>query len=104
MRKVVLFNSGRSNYAGKMNSLPKLVFSRTREKAEWSNTRLVKGSAAQEITKSNNRAENYVHFRQLELSGLIIPHGLIDEFRIIVNPVVLGGGKPCSKAYLKGCH
>jgi dihydrofolate reductase len=84
--------------AEKMNSLPKIVFSRTLEKTAWHNTRLVKGNVEEEIKKMKTQPGKDM---ALLGSGTIVTEcaqsGLIDEYRIMVNPVVLGNGKPLFK-------
>ena len=84
--------------AEKMNSLPKVVFSRTIEKADWNNTRLVKENLAQEIAEMKRQDGKDL---MILGSGTIVQQlamlGLIDEFRLIVNPVILGAGKPLFK-------
>ena len=84
--------------AAKMNSLPKIVFSRTLGKAAWNNTRLVKDSIAEEIENLKRQSGKDV---ALLGSGTILTElaqrGLIDEYRIMVNPVVLGEGTPLFK-------
>jgi dihydrofolate reductase len=88
--------------AEKMNSLPKIVFSRTLEKAEWNNTRLVKDHIEEEIKKMKTQSGSDM---ALLGSGIIMSEfaqaGLIDEYRIMVNPVVLGKGNPLFKG-IKG--
>ena len=81
--------------AGKMNALPKFVFSRTLEKAEWQNTKLVKENIAEEIAKLKQQpGKDLIIFGSSNLSASLLNLGLIDELRIMVNPVVLGNGKP----------
>jgi dihydrofolate reductase len=81
--------------AEKMNTLPKIVFSRTLEKAEWHNTRLVKADIEEEIKKIKKQSGKDM---ALLGSGSILSQfaqqGLMDEYRIMINPVVLGNGKP----------
>ena len=81
--------------AEKMNTLPKIVFSRTLAKAEWHNARPVKANIEEEIKKLKKQPGKDV---ALLGSGSILSHfarqGLIDEYRIMVNPIVLGNGKP----------
>lgn len=80
--------------ADRMNNLPKIVFSRTLEKAEWQNTRLIKGNIAEEISKLKQQpGKDMAMFGSSDLALTFIQLGLIDEYRIIVNPVVLGNGK-----------
>jgi dihydrofolate reductase len=77
-----------------MNSMPKVVFSRTMEKAAWSNTRLVKGDPAGEVRKLKKEPGNGLVIMG---SGTIIPllaqEGLIDEYQVVVVPVILGNGR-----------
>lgn len=80
--------------AAKMNSLPKVVFSTSLQKVDWSNTRLVKEDAAAEVTKLKRQSgKDMAVFGSSDLASMLSEHGLIDEYRIIVNPVVLGHGK-----------
>lgn len=77
-----------------MNNLPKVVFSRTLQKASWKNTRLAKGDLAAEVRKM--RSESGPDMTILG-SGSIVSQlanaGLIDEYVIVVNPIVLGKGR-----------
>jgi dihydrofolate reductase len=77
-----------------MNSLPKVVFSRTMEKASWSNTRVVKGDLAAEIRKMKKAPGNDIVIMG---SGTIVSQAaqerLIDEYQVVVIPVVLGKGR-----------
>lgn len=80
---------------GKMNTLPKVVFSTTLEKAEWENTRLVKGNLAEEVSRLKRLpGMDMMIFGSGSLVSALTQAGLIDEYRIVVNPVVLGRGKP----------
>lgn len=84
--------------ADKMNSLPKVVFSRKLEKADWNNTRLVKTDVAGEIAKLKQQSgKDLFLFGSADLAATLIKLGLIDEYRIILNPLVLGKGSPLFK-------
>ena len=84
--------------AGKMNTLPKIVFSRTLDKVEWNNTRLVKGNVEEEISKLKQQpGQDWLLFGSADLASTLTNLGLIDEYRVMVNPVVLGHGKPLFK-------
>lgn len=84
--------------ADKMNSLPKVVFSKTLEKADWNNTRLVKTDVAGEIAKLKQQSgKDLFLFGSADLATTLIKLGLIDEYRIILNPLVLGKGSPLFK-------
>src|SRR3989442_9611126 len=81
--------------ADKMNTVPKVVFSKTLEKAEWTNSRLVKDNIAEEVSKLKQQpGKDLAIFGSSDLAVSFIQMGLIDELRIMVNPVVLGSGKP----------
>lgn len=84
--------------ADKMNNLLKIVFSKTLQQIEWNNSRLVKDNIAQEISKMKQQSgKDMVIFGSGSIVSTFMQHGLIDEYRIIVNPVVLGNGKPLFK-------
>lgn len=81
--------------SNKMNEIPKFVFSRTLSQADWNNTRLVKGDAAEELTKIKQQpGKDLFVFGSADLAGSFSEHGLIDEYRIMLNPVVIGKGTP----------
>ncbi len=81
--------------AGYMNRLPKIVFSETLDKAEWNNTRLVKDDVGDEMRKLKRApGQNLLVFGSANLAATLTRLGLIDEYRVIINPVVLGGGSP----------
>ena len=81
--------------AGIMNRVPKIVFSRTLERAEWNNTRLVKDHIAEEITMLKQQPGNDLAlFGSANLLSTLMQMDLVDEHRIMVNPVVLGAGTP----------
>ncbi|MBI3660338.1 dihydrofolate reductase [Candidatus Acetothermia bacterium] len=81
-----------------MNTMPKIVFSKTLGKVEWNNTRLVKDNIAEEISKLKQQSgKDMIIFGSSDLASTLTKLGLIDEYRIMVNPVVLGNGKPLFK-------
>jgi dihydrofolate reductase len=81
-----------------MNDLPKIVFSRTLDKVEWKNSRLAKGNIAEEIAKLKQLpGKDLAMFGSADLASTFMRLGLIDEYRIFVNPVVLGRGNPLFK-------
>lgn len=81
-----------------MNSLPKIVFSRTLQKADWNNTRLVKDNIAAEILELKAQpGKEIAVFGSADLLSSLIQMDLVDEHRIIVNPIVLGNGTPLFK-------
>ncbi|HZU67687.1 MAG TPA: dihydrofolate reductase family protein [Ktedonobacteraceae bacterium] len=87
--------------AEKMNTIPKIVVSRTLEKADWQNTRLVKEHVAEEISELKQQpGKDIAVFGSSDLAVSLLEMGLLDELRIMVNPVVLGSGK----SLFKGLH
>ncbi|RSM78474.1 deaminase [Amycolatopsis sp. WAC 01375] len=72
---------------------PKIVFSRTLEKADW-NTEIVAGDLTECVTGLKARpGKDLLLMGGAELATALADRGLIDEFHVIVHPVVLGGGK-----------
>jgi len=87
--------------AAKMNSLQKVVFSRTLSKTEWSNTRLATEDPVNEIRRLKQRpGRDMAIFGSSDLTVSLMSSGLVDEYRIFIAPVFLGGGK----TLLRGLH
>lgn len=81
--------------ADQMNALPKLVFSNSLERAVWNNSRIVRTDAGEEVRRlKENASGDYVILGSSELVSSLLRDGLIDEYRMVVNPVILGRGKP----------
>src|SRR3977135_1681054 len=81
-------------YADRMNSLPKYVVSSTLDKAEWNNSTIIKGDLATEVAKLKEQTgQDILVFGSIELVNGLLRHGLLDEIRLLVHPVVLGRGK-----------
>ena len=81
-------------FADRMNSLPKFVVSTTLKEAKWNNSRLIKGNVVQEISKLKQQPGQDI----LISGGAGLVHSLrqqdlIDEYRLLVYPIVLGSGK-----------
>lgn len=81
-----------------MNRVPKVVFSRSLTEATWNNTRLVSGDAADEVAalKQQDGGDLFV-FGSAELSASLAARGLINEYRVGLNPLLLGRGNPLFK-------
>ncbi len=80
--------------AERMNNLPKVVFSRTLDKAPWNNTKLMKGDIAAEIRKMKKEpGEGMAILGSGSIVSQLAQEGLIDEYQIVVNPLVLGKGR-----------
>ncbi|HEV8485655.1 MAG TPA: dihydrofolate reductase family protein [Blastocatellia bacterium] len=80
--------------AERMNSLPKVVFSRTLDKAAWNNTTLVKGDLVAEIRRMKGEpGSDFVIMGSGSIVSQLAQEGLIDEYEIALNPIVLGKGR-----------
>jgi dihydrofolate reductase len=73
--------------------LPKIVFSRTLEKVEG-NARLARDGVAEEVAKLKEQPGKDLSVGGADLASTCMKLGLIDECRLFVSPVVLGGGTP----------
>ena len=81
-----------------MNALPKFVFSRTLKDSPWRNTTMFNGDVAETVTRlKRDTAKDIYLFGSSDLAGSLVPHGLIDEFRICVVPRLIGSGTPLFK-------
>ena len=84
--------------ADMMNAVQKAVASRTLEAADWNNTQLLKGDAVEMVKalKAKDGKDIYV-FGSANLLSSLLRAELVDEYRVCVAPVVLGGGTPLFK-------
>ena len=73
--------------------MPKIVFSRTLERADW-NTTVVRDVVVEEIMKLKAQPGGDLALGGADLAASFMRHDLIDEYRLYVNPIVLGQGKP----------
>ncbi len=80
--------------AEQMNDLPKIVFSRTLDHASWNNTRLVKADPAAEVRKMKKEpGMDMVVMGSGTIVSQLTRARLIDEYQIVVIPIVLGQGR-----------
>ena len=86
-----------------MNTLPKVVFSTTLDTVEWgtwTNIRLVRAQVAAEVARMKRLpGKDMVIMGSATLVQRFAAQGLMDEYRIVVNPVVLGRGQPFFAAF-----
>jgi len=81
-------------YGERMNGFPKFVVSTTLEKVEWNNSTLIKGNIAEEVSKLKQQpGQDILVFGSGELVQTLMQHDLIDEYRFMVYPVMLGSGR-----------
>ena len=83
------------DHAHWVEHVSKIVFSRSLERVEWNNSRLVKDHIAEEISRLKGLpGKHLMIFGSPSLTHTFMEMDLIDEYRITVNPVVLGRGIP----------
>jgi dihydrofolate reductase len=82
-----------AEFASIWREMPKLVYSRTLEHADWSST-IVREVVPEEVEQLKAQPGGDMVMSGADLSASFMRYGLIDEFRIYVNPVVVGGGTP----------
>jgi dihydrofolate reductase len=81
------------DFAVRMNSLPKYVASTTLEEAEW-NASVIKGDVAEEVSKLKQEpGQNLLIGGSFKLVHTLMDHGLIDEYRVLIHPVIVGQGR-----------
>jgi len=97
-----------TGFAERMNSLPKYVVSTTLVKAEWNNSTIIKDAkrVAEEVSKLKQQpGQDILVAGSATLVHTLMQHDLIDEYRLLTYPLVLGSGKRLfrdeSKATLK---
>ncbi len=84
--------------AAYMNGIAKIAASRTLDKADWNNTRVV-GDIVSEVKKLKEEpGKTMFVFGSAEVTDVLLKAGLVDELRICLVPVVLGAGNPHFKA------
>ena len=80
--------------ADRLNSLPKYVVSSTLEDPDWNNSTVLKGDAVAEVAKLKDELEGEIVVpASFQLLRTLIEHGLVDELRLKIYPVVLGAGQ-----------
>jgi len=81
-------------FADLMNGLPKYVVSATLETVEWNNSRLIRGNIPEEVKKLKQEVPRTILIDGgSDLVNLLMRRDLIDEYRLLVHPVVVGKGK-----------
>jgi dihydrofolate reductase len=77
-------------FAEKMNGMPKYVVSNSLERADWNNSTIIRGDVVEQISELDGEILVNGSARLVET---LIEHDLVDEYRLMVFPVVLGQGK-----------
>jgi dihydrofolate reductase len=86
--------SREGEFADKFNDMPKYVVSSTLENPDWNNSTVLQGDVAEEVAQLRERFDgDLVVHGSARLVQTLLDHGLVDELRLMVYPVVLGAGK-----------
>jgi dihydrofolate reductase len=85
-------------YAAPMNEIPKVVFSKTLDRADWPDSQIARGDLADEIAKLKQEPGNdLMAHGGASFAQELARHDLIDEYRLITHPVAVGSGLPLFK-------
>lgn len=83
-----------AGFADRMNSLPKYVVSTTLQELEWNNSRLIRENVAEEVARLKREPGGDILVAgSADLVSTLMQHDLVDEYRLMVHPVVVGSGK-----------
>ena len=78
----------------RLKALPKYVVSTTLDRVQWNNSILLRGDVADEVAKLKRQPGNELQVHgSAALVRTLVEHGLVDEYRLLIHPVVLGNGK-----------
>jgi class 3 adenylate cyclase/dihydrofolate reductase len=85
---------GDQELIAKMNSIPKYVVSNTLKRADWNNTTIISGDIAARVAKLKEASGgDMIVYGSPDLVDELLRHGLVDEYRLLIYPVILGSGK-----------
>jgi dihydrofolate reductase len=78
-----------------INAMPKYVVSRTLKDPEWNNTQVIDGDVVGAITRlKQSPGKHIVQYGYGSVSRLLLEHGLLDELRLWIHPLIVGQGSP----------
>ena len=81
-------------FADKFNGMPKYVVSSTLQDPDWNNTTVLAGDVVDEVSALRERLDGEIVVHgSAQLAQTLIEHGLVDELRLMLFPIVLGTGK-----------
>src|SRR5262249_26918102 len=88
-------SEGEKAYARTLNAMRKVVFSRTLERADWNNSILIKEVTPEAIEELKREpGHDMLIYGSASLVRTLTNFGLIDEYQLLVHPVIIGSGKP----------
>jgi dihydrofolate reductase len=86
------------DYAAPMNDVPKVVFSKTLASADWNDSRVARGDIGEEISAMRlEPGGDIIAWGGASFVQALSRQGLVDEYRLVINPVALGNGLPLFK-------
>ncbi|MQY04763.1 dihydrofolate reductase family protein [Actinomadura macrotermitis] len=96
------YPSSTAPFAKPMNDIPKVVFSNSLTSADWAETTIVAGDLTEAVTRLKNEPRDgyLLAHGGARFARSLVGTGLIDEYHLLVHPVVLGGGEPLFPAPL----
>jgi dihydrofolate reductase len=81
-------------FADRMNGMRKYVVSTTLEETDWNNSTLIRGNVAEEVAALKDQpGQDILVAGSAQLVRALMQHDLVDEYRLMVHPIVVGGGK-----------
>jgi dihydrofolate reductase len=85
---------GTGDFGERMNSMPKYVVSTTLQNPEWTNSHVISANVVEEISKLKEApGQDLLLEGSGKLLHTLMEHDLVDEYRLMLHPIVLGGGK-----------
>jgi dihydrofolate reductase len=87
-----------ADYAAPMNEIPKVVFSKGLERADWPESRVARGDLAEEIAKLKGESDkDLIAWGGASFAQSLARRGIVDEYRLTTHPVAVGDGEPLFK-------
>lgn len=88
-----MWPAGTGEYADRMNRIRKYVFSSTLERAAWNNSTIISGDAAAAVARLKQQdGQDLVMYGHGRLGQTLLEHHLLDELRLWIHPLLVGGG------------
>ena len=82
------------DFGERFNNYPKHVVSSSLKTAEWNNSHIINGNIAEKVGRVKQEAgKDILVFGSAKLAQTLMAHTLVDEYRLLVYPIVLGSGK-----------
>jgi dihydrofolate reductase len=95
-----------NGFADRMNSIPKFVVSRSLDKPGWTNTTVLAGEDVVDKIRDlkNHPGRDILQYGYGAVTRLLIEHGLLDELRIWLHPLLVGGTDASDQTGVVGAH